>query len=314
MAADARTCIIVGPTASGKSDLALALARRYCGEIINADSVQMYAAVSVGTAKPDWHSSDIPHHLFDILSTPVLFDVVAYRQAVSVLVSTLGAAAKLPVIVGGSLFYVKSLLYPPRGFPEVGAVPEALAALSHEALWQHLATIDQARANQLNPADRYRVERALAIWYRHGVLPSHAAPHYVPPFSATIFYLNPPPQVLTERIKRRTEQMIAEGGWIAEARALAGNVPWRTFIEERGFIGYRELFAWVDRGEPAAELAVIVDQIALQTCQYAKRQRTFWNSFYQQVLRDSPVGQSAIELHQLSDLERYEQEACAILS
>ena len=116
--------IIAGPTASGKSSFAEGLARdsarlekicgvRKKGVIINADSAQMFTRLTIGTAKPDWRVSDISHRLFDICDNPVDFDVAQYRSMLQKVIAEVVAEDKVPILVGGSLFYIKSLFYPP---------------------------------------------------------------------------------------------------------------------------------------------------------------------------------------------------------
>ncbi len=107
------TLIITGPTASGKTDLSLAIAREIDAEIINGDVGQFYTPLSVGTAKPDWRNQEVPHHLFDIISEPQDFSVSAYRQLVIDTAEKVWQRGRLPIIVGGSLFYIKSLFFPP---------------------------------------------------------------------------------------------------------------------------------------------------------------------------------------------------------
>lgn len=109
-----RTMIIIsGPTAAGKSDFALELAEKIPSEIINMDMGQMYAALSIGTAKPDWQSSSIVHHLFDSIDSPRNYTVVEYRKNVLEILEGIWAKKKLPIVVGGSGFYLKSLFFPP---------------------------------------------------------------------------------------------------------------------------------------------------------------------------------------------------------
>jgi len=281
--------IIVGPTASGKSAYAVDLARQIGAEIVNADSAQMYTRVSVGTAKPlDWADHEIKHHLFDICDQPVDFDVVQYREKILTVVADIVARGKSPILVGGSLFYIKSLFFPPHQMQGKSdnvhrAIPDAVRLMSVEEQWRHLQNIDPERAAQVHLHDTYRVMRALALWYEHGVKPSLLAPAYTPPFFADITFLSPPPDVLYERINRRTEEMIYRGGWVEEVRSLLHDAAWRNLVETKGFIGYRDLAAWIEAGEPADQLAEVVLHIQQETRNYAKRQRTFWRSFMRQL-------------------------------
>lgn len=281
--------IIAGPTASGKSDYAENLAREIDGEIVNADAVQMFTRLSVGTAKPDWQSSEIVHHLFDICDQPRDFDVSQYRQVVAQSVCDILNRSRSAILVGGSLFYIKSLFYPPKNALKVGKSRETLFEdLSNQQLWDELFSIDEVRANELHPNDRYRVERALRIWQATGKKPSEHKPVYDPLFNdVDIRFLCPPLTVLYDRINRRTITMITDMGWIDEARDAYYDNTWRDFIITKNFIGYPELFSWIAAGEKKEDLPAVITRIQELTRQYAKRQRTFWRSFCEQVSHDS---------------------------
>lgn len=109
--------IIAGPTGVGKSDVGLALASNINGEIINADVGQLYTPLSIGTAKPEWKESEVPHHLFDVLDKPVDFTVTQYRELLLKTVHDVCNRNRVPIIVGGSSFYLSSLFFPPKGAP-----------------------------------------------------------------------------------------------------------------------------------------------------------------------------------------------------
>lgn len=307
-----RAIVIAGPTASGKSDFSLSLAKGCNGEIINADSVQMYTPVSVGTAKPDWRNEPIPHHLFDLIDTPTRYDVVRYRDDIERLVGEMQQREVTPILVGGSLFYIKSLIYPPHNLPKTGEMPPHLLSLPVGALYDHLKTIDGERAAQIMPTDSYRVQRAVQIWYEHGVKPSTLRPVYKPLLPLHIFFLCPPLETLYERINLRTQIMINEQGWLDEARRVYNDPVWRQFIAQRKFIGYPELFAWIADGEPAGDLPRVIELIAQKTRHYAKRQRCFWRSFLEQIERDRNAGLPAVTVTVLEDQATYLDEACAI--
>jgi tRNA dimethylallyltransferase len=277
--------IIAGPTASGKSDYAVELARLVSGEIVNADSAQMYTRVSIGTAKPsDWASHEIAHHLFDICDQPVNFDVVQYRSLIIETVADINSRGRAAIIVGGSLFYLKSLFFPPssvRG--DQGSVPAEVHALSVEKRWQKLYEIDPQRAVQIHCHDSYRVTRALAIWYESGQKPSSLIPTFSLPFAAEIIFLSWPMEVLYERIKKRTEMMIRQMGWIEEVEALMSDSQWRHLVESKGFIGYNLIAHWIESGKKIELMSDLIDAIIQETRRYAKRQMTFWRSFSRQL-------------------------------
>ena len=280
-----KVTIIAGPTASGKSDFALDLARSIGGEIVNADAAQMYARIAVGTAKPaQWRTSDVPHHLFDICGEPIHFDVAQYREKILAVVAAIQERGKMPILVGGSLFYIKSLFFPPhevRG--AIDAVPVAVRVLPVAAQWELLQSIDKVRAQQIHPHDAYRVMRALALFYESGQKPSTLAPRFTPPFPAHIIFLSPSFDVLYERINSRTISMFVDGGWVDEVCMLMTDPAWRSFVESKGFIGYQAIALWIEAGKPADAYPALVAHIQQETRNYAKRQRTFWRSFIKQL-------------------------------
>jgi len=239
--------IITGPTASGKTQLSEMIAEKHSCEIINADVGQFYKPLSVGTAKPDLANIPYKHHLFDLLDKPEDLSVVKYRALVADLVKDICSRGKIPVIVGGSLFYIKSLFFPPIEFSthelpthefstqknldskvydsqvydsqvldlqvvdlEVLNNPGQINidSLSKSQQWDLLQKIDPERAAILHPNDNYRIVRALEIWANTGVKPSMYKPIFDPAFNALIVYVEPDVSTLKERICLRTSLMI----------------------------------------------------------------------------------------------------------
>lgn len=282
--------IITGPTASGKTSFAEQLAASCEGSIINADAVQMYTPLSIGTAKPDWRLSPIPQYLFDVVDEPVDTSVVIYRSMVINKVKELASTGKPIILVGGSLFYLTSLFYPPRTIMNNADSRDYVFGTTP---WEHLNSIDPKRAQELHPNDLYRINRALSIWKSTGIKPSEQKPIYTPPFKATFVCINPQRTILFERINQRVKIML-EGGWIEEAEHLIGT-PWQAFITTKGFIGYPELFAWVAGGKKKEELPLVIATIQQQTRVYAKRQIMFWKRLTN-MLSKEPEQSTVMEL------------------
>lgn len=276
--------IVIGPTASGKTDFSYKLAETINGEIINADLGQFYVPLTVGTAKPDWQSHHIKAHLFDNINTPEDFTVHDYAKQVKKIIAEIIRRGKTPIIVGGSLFYVKSLLFPTlplvlnKENNNVASVP--IQDIAHDQLWQELYDIDPLRAGNIHPNDIYRLQRALHIWNTTKTLPSLYNPQFNPDFSFLLIALNPEKSVLTERICSRTQIMLDQG-WIEEAKQLI-DTSWEAFINKKGMIGYQEIFEWL-RNQNQAELGEVIKKIQTNTLQYAKRQITFMKSFLKQI-------------------------------
>jgi len=270
------TCILVlaGPTASGKSALALELAARLGGEIVNADSQQLYRGLDVGTAKPSAaERARVPHHLLDLCEPGEGLDAVRWAALADRAIAAIAARGRFPLVVGGTGLYLRSLLHGVVAAP--GRDPALRARLEAEAeregrpaLHGRLAAIDPQAAARIRPMDLVRVVRALEI-AQGGVRPSelHAAHGFrADRYQASLLALDPPRAELHARIDARVEEMFA-GGLLDEARALlarrGGELPARLPI------GYAEAVAVV-RGELARGEAVRRVQVAHR--RYARRQ------------------------------------------
>ena len=183
--------IVFGPTGVGKTVYALELGqmphverrRSEKIEIINGDMGQLYEPLAIGTAKPDWKNEAIPHHLFDIVKEPVHYSAYDYSQECIRAMRSIVTRGNVPVIVGGTGFYLHSLFFPVQE-PEFTSEPASDfsngSALA-ESRWELLASIDPLRAQNIHPRDIYRIERALRIWREKGVLPSSLKPVFRPP-------------------------------------------------------------------------------------------------------------------------------------
>lgn len=297
--------IITGPTASGKTDLAECIAQRLGGEVINIDVGQFYTPLTIGTAKPEWQKKPFACHLFDIIDIPVELSVAAYRSRIVTLVNEIYARGKLPIIVGGSLFYVKSLFFPPHQHLAQKNSRQQPAdidlSLSAPELWNILNELDSVRAQAIHPNDHYRIVRALQIWLATGEKPSSFAPIFAPPFSAHVVFLAPPKDVLSQRITQRTTQMIDSGDWINEAKSLLGT-EWERFVESKGIIGYAQIFAWLRSGLLEMPKGLI-DDIAQETRQYAKRQMVFLKKLEHQLASDTTESMYSIASYKIEQVD-----------
>lgn len=260
--------VLTGPTGVGKTDCALALAQFIPIEIINADVGQLYTPLTIGTAKPDWKNQQVMHHLFDVIDEPRQFSVVEFLRALRELVPAIKQRGNIPLVVGGSSFYVNALFFPPHPSSSV-----AHRTYEHDTaqLWQHLFTVDPERARAINKNDRYRLERALDLWHAHGQKPSRLQPIFDPLVKPAAFIvIDRERSELYERINKRVELMIA-AGWVREVQALSP--AWHEFLLKKKLIGYDDIVRFI-RGETSDEQALITE-IAHKTRQYAKRQMTF---------------------------------------
>ncbi|MFT3922005.1 MAG: tRNA (adenosine(37)-N6)-dimethylallyltransferase MiaA [Myxococcales bacterium] len=273
--------VITGPTASGKTALGLELARIFGGELIGADSVQVYRGFDIGSSKPTAAElGGIPHHLLDVRPADQPLDAVDFAAMADAAIEGTRARGHVPIVVGGSGLWLRALL---RGLVELPPVDAALRerldeearALGTEALHQRLQTIDPLAAKDIHPNDRVRVVRALEVFEQTGrPLGSLRAAHALgsPRYRALRIVLEVTPDELTRRIEARTEQMLAQG-LIEEVRGLLTSYPRDT--RALGSVGYREVVEHLCDGVSLEETQRKINQV---TRIYARRQRTWLNN------------------------------------
>ncbi len=273
---------IVGPTASGKSDLALRLAAAVGGEIVNADALQVYRGLDIGTAKPtEEERRRVPHHLIDVVDPGERFSAGEFARRARAAIAAIRARRRVPLVVGGSGFYLRAL------FSGLSPMPPADAALRRElsrraadegpeALHRELAAVDPRRAAQLAPADVQRVVRALEVARLTGRPLSELVAERPPgatPLAARWLGLTLPRAILYDQIAARVTRMV-ERGWVEEVASLlsAGVDAGAPAFQA---IGYRQMVRHV-RGE--WDLERTVGEIERATRRFAKRQLTWFRS------------------------------------
>lgn len=269
---------VYGPTASGKTDFAACLAGHAPIEIINMDSAQLYTPLTIGTAKPDWKATAFKQHMFDYFDIPVGMTVHTYRERALHLVEDIWSRNHIPVFVGGSGFYLKTLLFPlqeqSHTYPHLDDDDQ-----DSQSLWDRLHAIDPVRAYSIHPHDVYRLKRALNIWYTTGKKPSCAQPEYHPIAPFILVKINCERDVLYSRINQRVYTMI-ENGWIQEVQSLL-KTPWQDFVVSKGFIGYAQI---IDHINQRLDFASTIEIIQRKTRNYAKRQEIFWRMLKKKLL------------------------------
>jgi len=270
-----RVVCIVGPTASGKTALALELADRLGGEIVSADSRQVYRGLDVGTAKPTpAERVRIPHHCLDLVDPGESFDVARFRTAAAGAIAAIAARGHVPLVVGGTGLYVRALLRglcpaPPRAPALRAELEAAVAAEGSAALHRRLAALDPAAAARVAPRDTVRIVRALEVALATGVpLSRWQAEHRFAerPYDALVIGLARPTAELDARIAARANAMVA-AGFLDEVRALVA----RGVVVDA--VGYREMLACVDG---RTDVATAVAATVRATRRFAKRQRTWF--------------------------------------
>ena len=282
-APDARPRVIAigGPTATGKTALSVALASRFGGEILSADSMQIYRGLDVGTAKvTPQEMQGIPHHLLDILTPDQPFSVAEFTDRAGAIIADLTARGKLPFVVGGTGLYITSLLSGVRFAPqpenrELRAALQARAAAGEgNALYAELAAVDPEYAGTLHPNDENRVIRALELYRLTGRTMTRQRADSrpaQPPYCALCLCLSCPDRsVLYRRIDARVDRMV-EAGILEEARLVYDHRDsYRTAAQA---IGYKEFFPWF---EGTATLAECTARLKQASRNYAKRQLTWF--------------------------------------
>lgn len=272
---------VVGPTATGKTALGVALAERFQGEIISADSMQIYKGLDVGTAKvtPE-ETHGIPHYGVDILSPEQTFSVADFTAMASARIGEIAARGTLPLTVGGTGLYVQSLLYgvrfaeekTPDGLREQLAAE--LAAKGPEAMYAQLQQVDPEAAKAIHPNNHVRVLRALEHYRATGKRLSEQKARSLPPqrpYRSLILGLDFPERTaLYQRIDLRVDKMM-EAGLLAEAEYVWQNRE--VFRTAAQAIGYKEFFPYF---EQQAELEGCIAKLKQASRNYAKRQLTWF--------------------------------------
>ena len=269
--------VLTGPTAVGKSALALALAERFGAEIVSADSRQVYRLMDVGTAKPTpAERARVPHHLLDLVDPDEPFSVADYQAAADAALADLAARRRVALLVGGSPHYVQAVvdrLTLPRVTPQpaLRRELEALAAAEGPpALHARLAALDPQAAARADPANVRRLVRAIEVVVATGQPFSSLGRRRGPPRPALHLALTAPRAELYARIDARVDAMLS-AGWLAEVEALLAR-GYPPSLPSLSATGYREL-AQVVRGErPLAEAVAL---IRYRTHAFARRQYTW---------------------------------------
>lgn len=275
--------VLAGPTAAGKSELAVKIAQAAGGEIISADSMQVYRGMDIGSAKPTAEQrANVVHHLLDIRAITQPFNVVDFYYEAACACQNVLSRNRVAIVVGGSGFYLHTLLYgPPAGPPSVGTVRKALEEEMErqgvDVLFERLKAEDPAYAETITCRDKQKIVRALEImqltrrkvsglrWQKHAP-PVH--------YEFRCWFLHRPKKALYERIDRRCDEMIASG-LIDEVRELEKQ-GLRTNHAASQSIGYRQALAFLDSPQSSADYETFVRDFKKATKLFVKRQFTWF--------------------------------------
>jgi tRNA dimethylallyltransferase len=301
---DSPLWILAGPTACGKTAAALALAAHIPLEIISVDSALIYRGMDIGTAKPSAaERAQVPHHLIDIIDPADSYNAARFVADTERLIGEIRARGRTPLLVGGTMLYIKALLdgldeLPPSDLAVRAELDEAFARHGSPAMHARLAEVDPATAARLAPGDTQRIQRALEVWHSTGQPLSsfhQRSTQSRPPRPARLVSLEPQDRAwLHHRIALRFEQMMGQG-FIDEVRRLRGRGDLHVGLPSIRCVGYRQVWEAMDAGadlnQPAVRAQVMERGIAA-TRQLAKRQITWLRSMPQRqvVVCDAPPG------------------------
>ena len=275
---------LLGPTASGKSQMAMALAERVPLEIVSMDSAQVYRGLDIGTAKPSAaERSRVPHHLIDMIDPDQSYSTGRWRADAIRCVGEILSRGKVPLIVGGTMLYYRALVGGLDSLPQADAgIRAAINAEAHDKGWAalhaELAKVDPAAARRIPVRDAQRIQRALEVWRLTGKPMSslQGRSNAALPFALKAFALVPHDrEALAERIAARFDAMLA-AGLVDEVRRLRGRYKLSAALPSMRAVGYRQVWQHLE-GE--IDAAAMRNQAVAATRQLAKRQLTWLRSF-----------------------------------
>jgi tRNA dimethylallyltransferase len=275
-----RPIAIVGPTGTGKSALALTVAERLGGEIVNADAMQLYRGMDVGTAKLGLaERRGVPHHQLDVLDVTETATVARYQRAAADDIDAIAARGAVPIVVGGSMMYIQSL-FDEWSFPATDPAVRArwerrLGEVGAASLHSELSARDPVAAESILPTDGRRIVRALEVVELTGQPFAASAPVIAAPrWDTAIVGLDWDTDLLDARLAQRTEKMF-DDGLVDEVTALLGR-GLRDGVTASRALGYAQVIAALDNGGGDEALAAAREQTFVGTRRYVRRQRSWF--------------------------------------
>jgi len=276
-----KVMIISGPTAAGKTDISLNIAKKIGGEIISADSIQVYRGMDIGTAKASLEErTEVRHHLIDECEISDPFNVVTFYNKAHSVIKDILRREKVPIVVGGTGFYIHTLIYgPPLGPPSVASVrqkiEDQLEKEGPEVLYERLQMLDPEYAATITERDRQKIIRGLEIIALSNKKVSSFQSHQTPSdFEFHCWFLYFEKEVLHHRIEKRCDEMI-NNGLIEEVKTLLG----KGLLDNptcANAIGYRQCIQFLQSSQSDEEKKAFIDSFKQASRQYAKRQFTWF--------------------------------------
>jgi tRNA dimethylallyltransferase len=267
--------VVAGPTSSGKSDFAVELAHKCNGEIISADSRQIYRGLDIGTGKiTKAEMQGIPHYMLDICDITESFSVKEFRDRALPVIDDILSRGKTPILCGGTGYYIDAVIYE-NTLPDTHIarpLEDELAHLSTEELYDMVKAKDPKRAGAIDRHNRIRLIRALEIIETHGKVQALEKPVFR--FDVEFYLLNPSKELLEERVHKRLLKRF-KSGMLQEMQSLIAQGYEIATLAKRG-IEYKWMATYL---EGTISFDELIERLRIATWQYAKRQRT-WNKKY----------------------------------
>ena len=270
--------VILGPTAVGKSEIAISLAQKIKGEIISADSMQLYQGMNLGTAKPSLlEQKVVSHHLIDLLKPDGSFNVFDYAKEVEKVIKKIHRRKKIPILVGGSGLYIRAVVDGLFENPKIDSEKKSIAKeklrnKSTDFLYEELRRVDQKASEKIHPHDRRRIKRALEVFYTTGI-PISVLQRKKPakPFQPLLIGISRERKELYQRINERVDEIFAKG-FIDEVKTLLKS-GYTENLNSMQAIGYQETIVCLKNERSLAET---IELIKKNTRRYAKRQLSWF--------------------------------------
>ncbi|MGN0798366.1 MAG: tRNA (adenosine(37)-N6)-dimethylallyltransferase MiaA [Christensenellales bacterium] len=277
-----KVLIIGGATASGKTSFAIQCAKRFDGEIVSCDSMQIYKDLNIGTAKPtEEEIQQATHHMIDVVEAGDSYSVQQYVTSARKIVEDIYARGKLPIVVGGTGLYIRGLLYPysfanaPKNSEIRDKYNQILQEKGKEYLFDLLRQVDPISCEKISINDTKKVVRALEIFEITGKPKSCNVCQQKPIYDSIFVALNPPREILYDRINKRVDRMF-EQGLEKEIENFLNTGKVTRNSQSMQAIGYKEFFDYFDGKQSIEETKEIIKQ---NSRRYAKRQLTFFRGF-----------------------------------
>ena len=277
-----KVIVICGPTASGKTALGIEMAKEHNGEIVSADSMQIYKEMNIGTAKPNFEEmQEISHHLVDFVSPDTRYSVAEYKKDAKKIIKEIISRGKTPIVVGGTGLYIDSLVYEIE-YPEIEydedyrrLLEETVQNEGLEKLYSKAKEIDSEAIEKISPNDQKRILRILEIYHATGKTKTELEKksRKTPEYDYEIYAINWDREILYDRINKRVDLMI-EQGLIEEVEGIIKK--YRKMPTALQALGYKEVVEYLEGKLTKEEM---IDKIKQETRRYAKRQLTWFRRY-----------------------------------